>query len=397
MASEERGQQIANDLCSRSIRAVARDWMLIACDCRLPGHLLWKGISNMNSAARKSLSPVLLLMLFLGAIPAHAKRKDDVVTLKNGDRLTGEIKGLQRGELTFKADYMAEAVNLDWARVERLESKDKYQIYLVNGQLYTDFLSLGPSSATVTDNFLIGLNQPSFRVKQMEVLRIAPVEARFRKQLEGSIDLGFSFDSGDDQYQAQLAASVSYRRGDHSVAAGIASDFTGQTEGNHSARNQFNLEYRKQLSPKWYVGGLFDLLRSDQQSLNLRTTTAALVGRNILQTEHTRFAFFGGLAGTRENYSATVGQPKTVNADAMAGFDFTTFRFKTIDINSRFASYPSITTPGRTRFQATSDLRIEVFKDIFWGFHLYENFDSKPPVRADKNDLGVSTSLGWKF
>jgi len=39
-----------------------------------------------------------------------AKHSHDVVVLKNGDRLTGEIKGLQRGELKIKADYIAEAV-----------------------------------------------------------------------------------------------------------------------------------------------------------------------------------------------------------------------------------------------------------------------------------------------
>jgi hypothetical protein len=49
------------------------------------------------------------------------------------------------------------------------------------------------------------------------------------------------------------------------------------------------------------------------------------------------------------------------------------------------------------RMQATSDLRIKLAKDLYWGFHLYENFDSKPPISANKNDLGVSTSLGWKF
>jgi hypothetical protein len=47
--------------------------------------------------------------------------------------------------------------------------------------------------------------------------------------------------------------------------------------------------------------------------------------------------------------------------------------------------------------QLTSDLRIEIFKDFYWRFHLYENFDSKPPVSANKNELGVSTSFGLKL
>jgi hypothetical protein len=115
------------------------------------------------------------------------------------------------------------------------------------------------------------------------------------------------------------------------------------------------------------------------------------------QSEYTRLSVFGGIAGTRERYAVLLGQPENSNADAIAGLDFSTFRFKTTDIRSRFIVFPSLTTPGRTRLQLTSDLRIKLVGDLYWGFHLYENFDSKPPVRADKNDLGVSTSLGWKF
>jgi bifunctional pyridoxal-dependent enzyme with beta-cystathionase and maltose regulon repressor activities len=88
-----------------------------------------------------SFVPIFVLILAC-VVSVFAKRTDDVVVLKNGDRITGEIKSLQRGELNFKADYMAEAVRLDWKQVERLISKDKYQIFLTNGHLITDFLAL---------------------------------------------------------------------------------------------------------------------------------------------------------------------------------------------------------------------------------------------------------------
>jgi len=47
---------------------------------------------------------------------------------------------------------------------------------------------------------------------------------------------------------------------------------------------------------------------------------------------------------------------------------------------------------GELKFKASY-----MFKDLYWGFHLYENYDSKPPVRAEKSEPGASTSLGWKF
>lgn len=347
--------------------------------------------------SRNSVSPVILLLILGWAITTFAKNNNDVVVLKNGDRLTGEIKGLQRGELEFKADYMAEAVQLDWTRIERVESKSTFIIALVNGRMFTSIMRLLPANSDEVLNFVIGPSDSTLRVPQLDVIRIVPAEPGFWRRLEGSIDFGFNFTSGNDQYQTELTATTTYRTGNHSFTASIDTAFSGQTEGNSTTRKQFTFDYRRQLMPRLFVGGLFDLLRSDQQSLELRTSIGGFVGRNLRQSESSRLSIFGGVVGTRENYSSSVGKPESVNADALGGVDVNIFRFKTTDISSRFSLFPSLTTPGRIRLQTTSDLHIKIAKDLYWGFHVYENFDSKPPVRADKNDLGISTSLGWKF
>src|SRR5579859_6289176 len=64
---------------------------------------------------------------------AEAKSNLDVVVMKNGDRLTGEIKGLENGFLYFKAAYMAETVPLDWKLVDRLSSADEFNVLLTDG------------------------------------------------------------------------------------------------------------------------------------------------------------------------------------------------------------------------------------------------------------------------
>jgi Protein of unknown function, DUF481 len=341
---------------------------------------------------------LMILFLTLVCVSSIYAKDDDVVVLKNGDRLTGEIKGLQRGELKIKADYMAEAVRLDWARIEQLESKSTFIISLVDGKLFTSAMRLMPSNSNQSPNFIIGgRSDGALRVHQLDVIRIVPVEPGFWKRLEGSIDFGFSFTSGNDQYQTGLTATATYRTGDNSFTASIDSAFSGQPEGTSTARRQFSFDYRKQLTPRYFVGGFFDLLQSDQQSLDLRTSVGGLVGRNLRQTEGSRFSVFGGVVGTHEKYSTVLGKPESTNADALAGVDLSIFRFKAADIRTRFSLFPSLTTHGRMRMQTTSDLHIKIVKDLYWGFHFYENFDSKPPVRADKNDLSISTSLGWKF
>ena len=71
--------------------------------------------------AVRALAAALLLVL-LSTIDASAKRKDDRLVLENGDQLTGEIKKLEQGTLSFKADYMLSAMDVDWRRVQSLQS-----------------------------------------------------------------------------------------------------------------------------------------------------------------------------------------------------------------------------------------------------------------------------------
>jgi len=340
-------------------------------------------------------SVIILLNLFAGLTALGAN--DDVVVMKNGDRMTGELKSLQRGQLSFKADYMAESVVLDWTRLERLESKSTFLIFLVNGKRFTSIIRLVPANSSETANFVIGPAKTGERVAQLDVIGILPAEASFLKRLNGSVDLGFSFTSGNKQYETELAATTTYRTGDHSFTASLASSFTGQVGETKTTRNQFTFDYRKKLTQSVFAGGVVDFLKSDQQSLQLRSSVGGLIGRNLHQTERTRLSVYGGMVVNREHYSNLFGQPEETNADALAGVDFSTFRFKTTDITSRLSVFPSVTTPGRVRLQTTSNLQIKIVGDLYLGFHVYENFDSQPPVRANKNDLGVSTSLGWKF
>jgi len=340
----------------------------------------------------------LIVLAVIGAMIAcagsvSAKHTDDVVVMKNGDRMTGEIKKLQRGELTFKATYMAADVDLDWSGVARLESKDPYLISMTDGHQFAEQFKLEDVAG---DNFQIG-SSGAVKVSQMNVLRILPIESKFLKQLEGSIGLGLSYTSGNDQYQTELTAAATYRRGPHAVTGSVDSAFSGQTHGTRTARNQFDIDYRRQLSPRWFAGGLFDLLRSDQQSLDLRITGGGLVGRNLLQSDLTRLSVFGGMAVSREKYDVAPARQWATNADALAGMDFATFRFSKTDVTSHFFVYPSITRPGRVRAQLKSDISYKLAKDFWWGFHVYENLDSRPPIKAKKNDLGVSASISWKF
>ena len=152
------------------------------------------------------------------------------------------------------------------------------------------------------------------------------------------------------------------------------------------------------ISQNWFGLTYLDFLNSDQQELDLRSTLGGGLGKKIIQTPRTSLnARFGGVY-THERYSQnTSSEPVRSNGELLIGVNVSTFRFKTTDVNSQVYVFPSMTDPGRVRVSSQSNLRFELLKDLYWNFRFYENFDSRPPVNASRNDLGITTSLGWTF
>lgn len=346
----------------------------------------------MNKLLTARAVVLLALLLASAAEPSLAKRKDDVVVMKNGDRFTGEIKGLQNGELSFKASYMAAAVSLNWAEVAKVESKDLFVVVLTSGVSQTGFVNAESDKVRITE-----AEQP-ISVPQLEVVSIKPEERSFWKQLNGSLDYGFNFTSGNSETTSSFAAGVSYYDELNLMQIDTSSQFNDQADVSSTIRNTFTAEYARDLSEKVFIPVFVDLLRSDQQQLNLRTTAGGGLGRQLHRTPQTWLRGFAGLVYTHENYFPQPGtEPIRSNLESVFAADFKTFRFTTLDLQSHLYVFPSLSDLGRVRISTVSDLKIELVKDFYFGFRVYENFDSRPPITAPKNDVGVTTSVGWKF
>jgi putative salt-induced outer membrane protein YdiY len=330
--------------------------------------------------------------------PLSAKRKDDLVVMANGDRFSGEIKKLENGILYFKASYMLVPVQLDWAQVDRLESQDQFFITLKTGKRYTGVIEKAGGKEAMGTGLRLETEGKAMRIAPLDVIGIQQSEESFWSQLNGSIDYGLSYTSGNSTLSSALGAAVEYQQTKDLVRLTTSSQFDTQSNGPSTNRFTFDGQYFRQLSEKWFYGGLLDLLKSDRQKLDLRTTVGGVFGRTVVRTERTSFRIFAGAVFSREGYFPQAQTAATGdNGEALIGANFYTFRFRVLDIRSSALLYPSLSDPGRVRVNSDSNLHIELVKDFYWDFHLYENFDSRPPIHAPRNDLGVTTGIGWKF
>jgi hypothetical protein len=84
-----------------------------------------------------------IILVCLTTAPLHAQRRD-LVVMKNGDQLTGELKKLENGILYFKPPYVSDSIQLDWLQVKTVQSSAAYQIVLENGQHLVGMISSSP-------------------------------------------------------------------------------------------------------------------------------------------------------------------------------------------------------------------------------------------------------------
>jgi Protein of unknown function, DUF481 len=351
-------------------------------------------------ATRGCLTIFATVAAFVFGFPSGllAKRKDDVVVMKNGDRFTGEIKGLQQGELIFKSDYMKDSVRLNWKEVERVESKDNYIIELENGKRLTGIIRKMATSDDSANDFQIVSGKHVLRLRPSEVTIIQQREESFWDQLTGSVSYGFSFTSASSATNSSLGADVAYRTHKNAIQLATSSQFDSQSGSNDANRFTFDSSYGRALSQKWIGAGLYGLLKSNQQDLNLRSTYGGALVRRLFQSDRTSLQVLGGLVDNHERYVSQPGRkPVHNNAEALVGLRFVIFHFKTLNINSQTFVFPGLSDAGRIRLSSQSNLRIELVRNLFWNFQLYESYDSNPPVVAPKNDLGTTMSLGWTF
>src|SRR5947209_20469716 len=70
----------------------------------------------------------IAILLLSGMALASSRTKDDVVFMKNGDKITCELISLKQGQLTVKPDYSSNDIILDWTKIDHVESKQEFVV-----------------------------------------------------------------------------------------------------------------------------------------------------------------------------------------------------------------------------------------------------------------------------
>lgn len=334
---------------------------------------------------------IAVLLLTMGAPPARAADKTDIVMLNTGDRITCEIKQLDRGRLTVKTDPM-DTITIHWGDVVSLTSTRYFEIEIASGIRYYGSLKADTPGIIVVVGALAG----STSLHLLDVVRITPLGQSFWNRIDGAIDLGYSYTRASEQTQWTLNANASYRARRYLTQGSVSSQLTAVQGAESTSRNTLTASNRRFLGRRWFTAGFGQLQQDQALGLDYRSVLGAAGGRYLMQRPQTTFSVFAGAAYTRERFE---GDESENSGEALVGADWEWFTpgDNDTDLSSTVLTYYNVTGDARARIEFSTAYSQKLVKDLHWSLNVFDSYNGDPPEGQKANDFGVSITLGWSF
>jgi hypothetical protein len=343
---------------------------------------------------------ILLSSIVLFALPLLARDKTDILVMKNGDRMTCEVKGLDAGVLYVSFDYIDGTTSVDWSKVARLESKQLFVVKTQDGRVYTGTLTTPETPAGRPVKIqVVETSQPATEIDRADIVNMVGTSDKFWRRFNGVISFGTIYSKGNQSTQYSLDSQTAYVRERWTAEASFDSNLSSSSGANVSTRNSVSVLGRH-LMPwnNWFYGGLGNFLESSEQGIALQSTLGGGVGRFFKNTNRTSIAVLGGMAWQDTRYQQTFVPLGRQNLGAaMIYSEAQFFKFSRTNLDVSAALVPAITDPGRVRFNTTASYYLKLFSNLKWNISFYGNWDNRPPPGFSGSDYGTSSGLTWTF
>ena len=346
---------------------------------------------NMKRFKPHIATAIAVAMLTIPSL-LHAE-KADIVTLRNGDMITGEIKKLDRGMLEYSTDDMG-TIYIEWDKIIHISSLDSFEIELSTGERFFGSIS----NASDDGKLLVSSAKARGVLNMGSIIRVVPLEATFLDRLKGKIDLGFSYKKANRSTQLNLGGDLSYRTMKYMRTLNFQYYLDDRADVERTSRNNISLDINRFLGKRWFLKGSIQYEMNDEMALDSRYILGFSGGRYLIQSNRMLLSADVGAQGTREVFIGS--DEAEFNLEALVMGDLSIFKYDNpkTDISTKLEILPNLTNWGRYRINFNIDLSYEVYNDLFLGLTFFDNYDNEPPVEGtEKNDLGVTTSIGYSF
>lgn len=336
---------------------------------------------------------ILCLAFICFSILTVQAQKNDTIYLRNGDRITGELKKFEYGLLTLSTDAML-TVSIEYEDINTIYSAKFFDLRTNTGNRY--FGRIIKSDVLATINIVTVTDTIPKRL--WDIVSITPIKQSFFQKIDGSVDFGLSYSKASDVFQYSANLQATHRTINYSTRFNLSSILTDNGDEGISRNNDVGVGVTRFLPNKWFARATAQGQENTELDLDYRFQVGIGGGYDFVRTNSVRVY---GMAGLVVNHEKTISSSEiSDNIEALLGAQCKWFQYRhpKIDITSNVELYPSLTINKRVRFEYDIAAKYELIKDLFFNLQFYGSSDNKPSNGGTaKSDWGVITSIGYTF
>jgi putative salt-induced outer membrane protein len=340
----------------------------------------------------------------------------DQVTLKNGDKLSGNIIKYDGKNLVLKSELAGE-ITIPWENVTAVTSTQPLNVTLKDGQRIVGTVTTdGPKFQVSTKE----TGSVSAARDSVQAIRSEPEQKAYDTEIDryknprlidlwtGTFDLGFTQTTGNTETET-------FTLGANAVRATTRDKITVSYTQIYSTSNasgpdlttanakRGGIAYNLNVAPKMFIFGLVDLENDQFQSLDLRFAPAGGVGYHAIKTPNTILDLSLGASMDKEFFTATATTPagspslNQTYAEVLAGEEFTHKFSKTFSMHENVAFYPNVSSVGNYRLNFDISAAAAIKKWMSFQISASDRYLSNPIPGRKTNDILFTTGLHFIF
>jgi hypothetical protein len=343
---------------------------------------------------------VVLISALALASPLFAQTNTDVLVMKNGDRMTCQVKGLDAGVLYVSFDYIDGTASVEWSKVARLQSNQLFIVKTEDGSVYTGSLNTPetPLGQPVKIQ-IVEAPEEEVVLNTPQIVGMSETSEKFWQRFNGQLNLGVIYSKGNQSTQYSFGSQLEYLRERWSAQATLNSTLSASSGTSPSTRNSLDLS-GSHLLPwnNYFYSGLGNFLQSSASGIALQTVIGGGLGRYLKNTNQTKISVLGGVAWQGTNYQHSIVSVGNQNlATAVVSTNVNLFRFSKTNLSVSATLLPALSQPGRVHFNTNAAYYVKLISNLKWNVSFYGNWDNRPPTGFSGTDYGSSSGLSWTF
>lgn len=330
--------------------------------------------------------PAVISLLAASALLAGAA---DVVRLKNGDRISGDVTRMADGALKIETAYAGKVV-IQWSEVLDLEMDEEVDVLLEDGTT---------SKANRFSRDRDGLGEdPSGEIdpEEAEVINPSKVDLGEKGEFTGSVNLAGKFEAGNtNKDEIDAGYNLSYKRGIHRFRSQGQLEYD-HNEGVNNKKDWLLLNnYDYFLTDRSFASLRLGLKQEYFEGLDLRTLVGPSYGHQFFEGKPTSLLNELGLFYVDEKYS-------TIPDDEFVGPGwFLDFSQELFGGDLRFYhKHYAIMSGGDTSkvlWHSWTGLSVPLFDRFVGSLEFEADYDSQPALREYDLDKTVRLKIGYEW